>query len=418
MGLFHRVFGADKGDSIKVVAQGELQDLAEGAAFEVVGESFYTAEFRLIAKDLRAKAGDEVFVEVELRLEPNNKYSKSGKAVAVYALGLKVGHIPETSCAAVFDVIKPTGDAAICQGRIYFDDFSSSSPRHSVVIFIDFPPRFAGQPARSVAFGQLPLEKQDELHVKRQARIRGGGPTVPELKEGDLVCPENVRGFDLTVLEKILEPHGIRVSKSSSAALYIVDKPETWNSRVGLERLLKMDLPSVFYGDFFEKYPHLAPSEKLAEAIEAARAWMEANPDAYEAEKAIVNRVEREGRLLLRGHAVVSNRPIDGGVSQIASYPARVMKNHRDPLKKLLVDSGARVYDKLILVGDLRKDPETNRMYVSVGGVDVCAMYASERGYFDLMARYLDNPFKDVLEISWVGDEEISVNLNSFHFHY
>jgi len=91
-----------------------------------------------------------------------------------------------------------------------------------------------------------------------------------------------------------------------------------------------------------------------------------------------VARARKEGHVLLSGHAILSSdvRKVDGAVTRVASYEARVMKNHRSNLKSLLVDAGARVYDKLLVVGDLSKDREKNRIYVSVADRQICAMYA------------------------------------------
>jgi hypothetical protein len=53
----------------------------------VEGESFYSSAFKQIAKRLDKHQDDEAIVDIELRLDPNNKYSKSGKAVGVHVSG-------------------------------------------------------------------------------------------------------------------------------------------------------------------------------------------------------------------------------------------------------------------------------------------------------------------------------------------
>jgi hypothetical protein len=110
--------------------------------------------------------------------------------------------------------------------------------------------------------------------------------------------------------------------------------------------------------------------------------------------------------------------PADGAVTRVASYEARVMKNHRFNLKNLLVGAGARVYDKLLVVGDLSKDREKNRIYVSVADRQICAMYAEQREYFDIVDRRPPEEQKDLVEIYWQAEDEVKVNVFSFHFHH
>ncbi len=143
MGFLEAIFGGGK--LSESAPRQDLARLAEGGPSDVAGESFYSSAFKQIAKRLDKRQGDEVIVDIELRLDPNNKYSKSGKAVGVHVLGLKVGHVPSADSSAIFDTISQRGNAASCKGRVFFDDFGESSPRHSVVVFIDSPTSFEGE---------------------------------------------------------------------------------------------------------------------------------------------------------------------------------------------------------------------------------------------------------------------------------
>ena len=393
----------------------DIPQLADGGLQQIVGESFYGDAFSTLARLLRKASGTEAEVDIVLRLDPSNPHSKSGKAVAVFVLGHKVGHIPETHCVQLFDLISQRGSEAGCSGRIFFDDFKRDRPSHSVSLYLDFPPRFPDQADRSVAFSKLDGAKQDELELKREARIAGNGPELPELNSGDEINSEDIRGFELKVFEKMLEPHGISVGRSSSAALHVIVSPDSWNSRVGLERLLKKDIPSVYLSDFLAKYPQFKPNLELEEAIDAARNWIRLNPDSSSVEKSVVENAVRLGRLVLRGHAVVEGNPVDGGVSSFALYAGRVMAEHRGNIEALMVSSGARLYDKLLVLGDLRKVEEKSRYYISVDGVDVCAMYAEQRDYFDLVG---SAKRQDLVEISWIDKETFGVKVFSFYFHY
>ena len=404
--IFRKQEGSEKKD---------IPQLAQGGLQQIVGESFYSDAFSRIARKLGKPSGAEAEVDVELRLDPSNPHSKSGKAVAVFVLGHTVGHISEPDCVQLFDLIAQRGYEAGCAGRIFFDDFKRERPRHSVSLYLDFPPRFPDQAARSVALSKLNGAKQEALQLQREARIDGKGPELPELKSGDEINSEDVRGFELKVLEKLLEPHGISVGRSKSAVLHVIASPDSWNSRVGLERLLKKDIPSIYLNDFLEKYPQFKPDPELEEAIDAARNWIGANPDPSSTEKSVVENAVRLGRLVLRGHAVVEGNPVDGGVSNFALYSGRVMAEHRGNIEALMVSSGARLYDKLLVLGDLRKEEEKNRYYISVDGVDVCAMYSEQRDYFDIVK---SAKRQDLVEISWKDKREFSVKVFSFYFHY
>jgi hypothetical protein len=422
MGFLEAIFGGGK--LSESAPRQDLARLAEGGPSDVAGESFYSSAFKQIAKRLDKRQGDEVIVDIELRLDPNNKYSKSGKAVGVHVLGLKVGHVPSADSSATFDTISQRGNAASCKGRVFFDDFGESSPRHSVVLFIDSPTRFEGEekkPKRSASFSRLDENEQSEIELKIEARKRGEGPPLPELKRGNQVCPEGVKGFDLNILEKVLAAHTIHVRKIPNPDLYVVLKPDTWDdSSAGLEKVIINDRPSVYYNDFFDKYPNLSPSPEMQEAIGAAREWLQSSPGDYESEIALVARARKEGHVLLRGHAILASdvRTAGGAVTRVASYEARVMKDHRANLKSLLVGAGARVYDKLLVVGDLSKDREKNRIYVSVANRQICAMYAEQREYFDIVDRRPQEKQKDLVEIYWQAEDEIKVNVFSFQFHY
>lgn len=408
MGFLSSLFGGES-------APTNLPALVPGGHFEVVGESFYSAQFARVARKLGAREGEERFITAELRLDPTNPHSKSGKAVAVYLLGGKVGHIPESECAEVYDAIIAKGMKASCEARVYFDSPLSPKPRHSVSLDLRRPVSSEGEALQSVAFAKMDDSKKDELNEKREARIRGEGPPPPELKAGDIVCPENLRGFELRILEKQLAKHDIEVVKSTSAVLHVVDEPSTWNHRVGLERLLKKDIPSLFISEFFSIYPQLAPTGRMAEAVGQAREWLDKNPDPSAVEKEIVQKAARQGSLVLKGHAVAEGLPVDGGISHFALYDGRVMKDHRENLKNLLTERGAEVYDKLLVVGDLRRDPEKSRIYISVGGKDICAMYVEQREYFDIIT---EAKKQDLVEIFWEEEDLVSVKVFSFYFHY
>ena len=77
------------------VALAEPEELEPLAEIQVVGEMFYKKSFEALREELKTEGNTEHIVEVELRNDPDNEYSDSGKAVAVYIRNNKVGHVPE-----------------------------------------------------------------------------------------------------------------------------------------------------------------------------------------------------------------------------------------------------------------------------------------------------------------------------------
>lgn len=113
--------------------------LAAGYELQVVGESFYEVAFRKIRESKSIPEGSAVALDAELRTEPNTPNSKSGKAVAVYVLGEKVGHIAEVLAPVIHDDLARLGGLASCGARVYFDYDSNSRRRNSVTLMTLVP---------------------------------------------------------------------------------------------------------------------------------------------------------------------------------------------------------------------------------------------------------------------------------------
>lgn len=113
---------------------------AKPAAIEiidVVGESFYRASFDELRALLKSPGESEHLVEVELRNDPDNEYSESGKAVAVFIRDRKVGHVPEILAPKVFDALEPDGGVATLGARLWLDSPGAKPQRNSVEITLD-----------------------------------------------------------------------------------------------------------------------------------------------------------------------------------------------------------------------------------------------------------------------------------------
>jgi hypothetical protein len=112
----------------------ELEPLEE---IQVVGETFYKQSFEALRKELKTEGNTEHIVEVELRNDPDNQYSDSGKAVAVFIRNNKVGHVPEWLAPKVFDQLEPEGGTVTLGARLYLDYVDAKPQKNSVTVTLD-----------------------------------------------------------------------------------------------------------------------------------------------------------------------------------------------------------------------------------------------------------------------------------------
>jgi hypothetical protein len=112
----------------------EVEPLQE---IEVVGDIFYRKSFEALRTELKTEGNTEHIVEVELRNDPDNEYSESGKAVAVFIRNRKVGHVPEWLAPKVFDQLEPDGGTVTLGARLYLDYFDSKPQKNSVSVTLD-----------------------------------------------------------------------------------------------------------------------------------------------------------------------------------------------------------------------------------------------------------------------------------------
>ena len=118
------------------VVEGD-EDLEPLAEIQVVGEMFYKKSFQALREELKTEGNTEHIVEVELRNDPDNEHSDSGKAVAVYIRHKKVGHVPEWLAPKVFDQLEPEGGTVTLGARLYLDYFDAKPQKNSVTVTLD-----------------------------------------------------------------------------------------------------------------------------------------------------------------------------------------------------------------------------------------------------------------------------------------
>ena len=129
--------------------------------FPVVGISNYVDNVNSVRKALGLNNGDDSLWFAVLVCDPDNPYSKSGKAVAVYVNDLKVGHIPSLSSSLFFDVISEVGGICRANCRFYYSDEGTSSCR----LDVNFPPSFS-QPSRNPQLVRLEGPETYEFRMR------------------------------------------------------------------------------------------------------------------------------------------------------------------------------------------------------------------------------------------------------------
>ena len=125
------------GDSKHQANSAPLEEIEPLAEIDIVGEMFYKRSFEALRKELKTEGNSEHTVEVELRNDPDNEYSDSGKAVAVYIRNNQVGHVPEWLAPKVFDELEPEGGNVTLGARLFLDYFDAKPQKNSVKVFLD-----------------------------------------------------------------------------------------------------------------------------------------------------------------------------------------------------------------------------------------------------------------------------------------
>lgn len=172
--------------------------LLRGGSVPVVGESFNSDSFQrlytLTSGDLR----DPILNTATLKTDPTNQHSRSGKAVAVFIHGQKVGHIAERVCEIVFDGLEKLGGSAECECSVYFDTSSGEFRFNSVELRMLLPPTLestnSGAKVPSLKWGQT-IHKVGAFKLSE-----GSGSLLPGLDKGQsLLTSMNFNFFDTQI---------------------------------------------------------------------------------------------------------------------------------------------------------------------------------------------------------------------------
>lgn len=89
-------------------------------ALRIVGEFYYKSNFAKIKKEYVAKSGEVINIKLLIKNETDNPKGIKGKAVGVWAEGLKLGHVANTQMLMVFKSLEVQGGEKLVSGSVYF----------------------------------------------------------------------------------------------------------------------------------------------------------------------------------------------------------------------------------------------------------------------------------------------------------
>lgn len=124
-------------DASEAVELDEKHDGRGQKELAVVGTFYHREAFSALRQKFGTPGNSEHLVEADLRPEPENPYSESGMAVAVYVSGTKVGYIPELLSPKIFEALEGKGGSQSVGARLWLDEEDSYPPRDSVTLVLD-----------------------------------------------------------------------------------------------------------------------------------------------------------------------------------------------------------------------------------------------------------------------------------------
>lgn len=276
----------ESGPTISEASLSDLPRIREAGAFDVVGESYYGQSFTRIASALSLSRGQESDIEVVIAAEPNNRFSTSGKAVAVFVLGHQVGHIPEDYAPSFFDKLETRGGRAVAFGRIWIDDITQDLSRSSVQIYTAIPPQFEdeeiphGYQISSTYYLKYAAETRKKIDAAFDLRLSTGVGLCPQFGDLKSVFLSLYDHEDRELIRALLGANGLAdreiKAKGEGAQLMIIGDDALGES-VHTSRALMYDIPILSVSELIATYPQLSPGKETLEARIRFRAWRDAN---------------------------------------------------------------------------------------------------------------------------------------------
>ena len=230
---------------------------------EIVGESFYVEAFKQLRNQLSLSSGDYAQVEVTLVNEPGNPHAKDGKAVAVYVLTHKVGHVSSWTAQFVFDELAVRGGSRTLPGRIYFGDLRENPPRNSVSIKYSVQTKTPKQTEQAVKRQLSEERKREDGEILKKDFLRN-----PNWSEHTLVPGDDVvfSGFSQFVELPKLVDHIIPAAPKTGISLLVLHPKQIADSAKLRDWLVKgkpaTDLDTFLkFNPDFAKYFNAASGE-------------------------------------------------------------------------------------------------------------------------------------------------------------
>jgi hypothetical protein len=409
--FFQRVFSADSSAGIS-----HLPVLDGEYSFDVVGESHYGQSFRALSKVLHKKSGEEVLLELELRVNPSNRYSPSGKAVAVYCLNRQIGHLPEEAAPQFFDKLMERGGKARARGRIWFDDRSYDFSRCSASIKTDFPPRFLGE-TRELGYKlshsyylKYSKETQKKIDLGFEERVSQGPRSHPPIEELRRVFLSTVSISDRNLLDLALKRAGIGIdeikTKRESAQLMIIGDGQMGES-IYTSRAILNSIEILTVSEFFQLYPSLGPAPDVLESRERFLTWQSSSSHLHalnQNEPSQVLQVMTNGRLRLPGNFYSGEADIQRGMY---SDDKSSRTSFREQQRKLLIESECLPHDSLLLSCTLGPSIDTSRYAIEFQGLVIGYSSEEAKGILDLVE--IGEPI--LVQLNWISSEKVSFSM-------
>jgi hypothetical protein len=246
MGIFDFLKG-DKNPKSSVGA-GTYEDV------EIVGESYYKESFKKIRDQLGLKSQDETRLEVVLKNDPNNPNAIGGKAVAVFILGEKVGHVSSLTSSAVFDMLEKEGGQRKLKGRVYFGDLRESISKNSVSIDLRVETKSAEETAKSDERYEKELAKREAAEKVKNEFLRNPIWSTHQLQDGDAVTFTGFSQYaELPKLASLFLP-----SKPSTGIHLLVLHPRMKSDSAKLRDWLARGRPVTDLDTFLENNPNFS----------------------------------------------------------------------------------------------------------------------------------------------------------------
>lgn len=360
--------------------------------FDIVGESFYGSSFKKLAAKLRIKRGQEAEVRLLLVADPNNRFSKSGKAVGVYSEGLQVGHIPENYAFYFFDRLQERGGRASVKARLWLDDITSDFSRSSVQIFTDIPPQFTDEEtplgyqtstSYYLKYGDESRRKIDDAFEKR---VSNGPGKLPELSEVKSVFLSFNNYEDRELIKRTLEANGILIdeirAKGERARLMLIGDGELGES-VHTSRALLYDIPILTVSELYDSYQALRPTAEVLQARDRYRVWRKSHVDDFgfvrlENDQIVDKAVE--GCFFIPGNCYMGRPSFQIGIFEEDEFVSDEISSTRSEIWKA---RSLRPFDSCILVSRLGAKTAPDKFCVLFDGQPIAVTSPDNLDYFE-----------------------------------